>query len=155
MAEESRSASIARRSSLPGPSRCSWPTYSSSVLGLIRVASGASASTRSSFGAAFGSGANNSDSGTIQINRKERKEHKAILAFVCRRPTPFLRALGGLCGSIRNFPPGFAHDPEAVASRALGQAASVSVGHKRAVEELRRFLAKRAIEQNLLRGGFE
>src|SRR6185312_16192687 len=36
-----RSASIARRKSLPGARICSWPTNSSSERGRIRVASGA------------------------------------------------------------------------------------------------------------------
>ncbi len=43
MIDEMRSASIARRSSLPGPRMCSWPAYSSSVRGRIRAASGVAA----------------------------------------------------------------------------------------------------------------
>ena len=41
IADTSRSASMARRNSFPGASRCSWPMYSSTVRGRIRVASGA------------------------------------------------------------------------------------------------------------------
>ncbi len=40
MREVSRSASMARRSSLPGPTRCVWPTNSSSVRGRMRTAKG-------------------------------------------------------------------------------------------------------------------
>src|SRR5262245_53913991 len=40
MSELSRSASIIRRSSLPGPRKCCCPTKSSSVRGRIRAASG-------------------------------------------------------------------------------------------------------------------
>jgi hypothetical protein len=49
--EGNRSASIARRRSLPGARMCSWPTNSSSERGRIRVASGAalSATSASSF----------------------------------------------------------------------------------------------------------
>jgi hypothetical protein len=50
--EGKRSASIARRKSLPGPRMCSWPTNSSSDRGRIRVARGAALSMAA---AAFGS----------------------------------------------------------------------------------------------------
>jgi len=42
-----RSASMARRKSLPGPRMCSWPTNSSSERGRMRVASGAALSAAS------------------------------------------------------------------------------------------------------------
>src|SRR5215203_6680026 len=42
------SPSTSRRSGVPGPSRCRWPTTSSSVRGRIRTASGAVAATASS-----------------------------------------------------------------------------------------------------------
>ena len=49
--EGKRSASMARRKSLPGARICSWPTNSSSERGRMRVASGAalSAASTSSF----------------------------------------------------------------------------------------------------------
>src|SRR5690606_25950504 len=47
MSELSRSCSIARRSSVPGPTTCSWPTNSSSVRGRMRSASGALLRSRS------------------------------------------------------------------------------------------------------------
>lgn len=49
--EGKRSASMARRRSLPGPRMCSWPTNSFSARGRMRVASGAalSAASTSSF----------------------------------------------------------------------------------------------------------
>ena len=40
--EETRSWSMSCRSTLPSPSRCSWPTNSSRVLGRMRVARGVS-----------------------------------------------------------------------------------------------------------------
>jgi hypothetical protein len=42
MEEKRRSVSMARRSSLPGPRMCSWPTNSSKVRGRMRAARGAS-----------------------------------------------------------------------------------------------------------------
>ena len=45
--EGKRSASMARRKSLPGPRICSWPTNSSSERGRMRVASGAALSAAS------------------------------------------------------------------------------------------------------------
>ena len=50
--DDSRSASISARSGRPGPSRCSWPTMSSSVRGRSRAASGARRASRSSAAAA-------------------------------------------------------------------------------------------------------
>ncbi len=47
MEEKSLSASMARRRSLPSPTICSCPMYSSSVRGRIRAASGASDFRRS------------------------------------------------------------------------------------------------------------
>lgn len=44
MTDGKRSASIARRNSLPGARMCSWPTNSSSDRGRMRVASGAAKS---------------------------------------------------------------------------------------------------------------
>src|SRR4030095_1489588 len=38
--EKTCPCSIARRIGLPGPTKCAWPTNSSSVLGRIRLASG-------------------------------------------------------------------------------------------------------------------
>ena len=50
--DESRSASIRRRSGLPWPSRCFWPTMSSSRIGRMRDASGWRRSSRCSAAAA-------------------------------------------------------------------------------------------------------
>ena len=47
MIDESRSVSISARSGAPGPTRCRWPTMSSSVCGRMRAASGACCSSRS------------------------------------------------------------------------------------------------------------
>jgi hypothetical protein len=49
ISEDTRSASIARRRSFPFPRMCCWPTYSSSVVGRIRVANGASAESVGDF----------------------------------------------------------------------------------------------------------
>ena len=48
MTDDSRSDSMSTRSGLPGPSRCCWPTTSSSVRGRSRAASGALRASRSS-----------------------------------------------------------------------------------------------------------
>lgn len=47
MEEKTRSASMARRSNLPGARMCSCPTNSSKVCGRMRAASGASCVMRS------------------------------------------------------------------------------------------------------------
>ena len=54
--DESRSDSMSTRSDLPGPSRCCWPTTSSSDRGRSRAASGARLASRSSTAAANRSG---------------------------------------------------------------------------------------------------
>ena len=63
--EGKRSASMARRSSFPGPRICSWPANSSSERGRIRVASGAVLS-------AFSRSAS-----SVSLNKSSTRKNKA------------------------------------------------------------------------------